>query len=217
MKKTICVYCSSSEAVDPVYFQAARSLGEELSRRGCRLIYGAGAIGLMGACARTVRDGGSPVTGVIPEALNRPGIVFEECDDLMVTGTMGERKALMFGNADGFVALPGGYGTLEELLEIITLKQLHYHEKPIVMLNTGGFFDPLIAMFERIIEERFAKPGCRGLYRVTDCPREALDYIETYQPGPREEKWFSGAGGSPEETDGSGNGEQEKENHDIYR
>lgn len=144
----------------------------------------------MGACARGLQAQGGRLIGVIPEALNRAGIVCERCDELHVTHTMRERKAIMEGTADAFIALPGGYGTLEELLEVITLKQLHYHNKPIVILNTRSFYDPLLAFFESMIEQRFAKGSCRGFYHVAKAAEEALGHIEAYVPAEQEPKWW---------------------------
>jgi uncharacterized protein (TIGR00730 family) len=121
-------------------------------------------------------------------------VVYEYCDELVVTTDMRTRKAAMDQRSDSFIALPGGYGTMEELLEIITLKQLNYHEKPVVILNTAGFYDPLLAQFECIIHLNFAKPSCRELYYVTDNIMEALAYIDHYQPVKVRPKWLTDTG-----------------------
>lgn len=189
-KKTICVYSSSSEAIDKNYFRAAEELGRVLANSKCPVVYGAGAIGLMGAMARAVHENGGTVTGVIPEELNRRGIVYEEADQLIVTKTMRERKQIMEDLADGFIVLPGGFGTLEEFLEILTLKQLRYHDKPIVVLDVNGFYRDLLAMFEHIYSEHFAKPDYREFYYVTADAADALDHIENYSPPKVMEKWF---------------------------
>lgn len=191
MNKVICVYSSSSCAIDKVYFEAAEALGKEIALRRDAMIYGAGMTGLMGATASAVHKHGGRVIGVIPEALNVKGIVYETCDELIVTEGMRERKGIMDARADAFIALPGGYGTLEELLEIITLKQLRYHNKPIVILNIQGFYDKLLAQFEEIIEGNFAKPECMEFYHVTSSVKEALDYIDSYVPFESELKWFT--------------------------
>lgn len=190
LRSQICVYCSSSDVIDPVFMAAAEELGRLLAGRGATLVYGGGNVGLMGATARAVHAHGGRVFGVIPEALKaREGIAYDLADELIVTETMQERKAILFTRADAFVVLPGGFGTLEELLEVLTLKQLRYHEKPIALVNVDGFFDPLLELFEHFYEARFAAPAHRALYFVAEEPGEALDYIESYVPGQVEEKW----------------------------
>ncbi|NMA02882.1 MAG: TIGR00730 family Rossman fold protein [Clostridia bacterium] len=189
MEKYICVYSSSSTVIDKVYFEVARKLGVEMARKKYGLIFGGGMVGLMGETAKGIHQESGKVIGVIPEVLNKPGIVYSLCDELVVTETLRERKAIMDERSAGFIALPGGFGTLEELLEIITLKQLQYHNKPIVILNIQGFYDGLIEVFEKIIELKFAKNDCRQLYFVTEDVGEALDYIENYVPQECSSKW----------------------------
>ena len=191
MNKTICVYSSSSCAIDKKYFEAAEALGKEIALRGDILLYGAGHVGLMGATAISVHKHGGKVVGIIPKALNQKGIVYEGCDELIITEGMRERKALMDEKSDAFIALPGGYGTLEELLEIITLKQLKYHNKPIVILNLYNFYGNLFNQFELIINERFAKPECSSLYHITDSISGALEYIDSYKPVEIGQKWLT--------------------------
>lgn len=191
MNKVICVYSSSSCAVDDIYFKAAAQLGYKIASHGDTFLYGGGLIGLMGATAKGVHECGGKVIGVIPKALNQKGIVYELCDELVVTEGMRERKAVMDERSDAFIALPGGYGTLEELLEIITLKQLRYHNKPIVALNINGFYDKLLEQFDLIIDRHFAKEECRQLYHITDNIDEALEYIDNYQPVDIGEKWLT--------------------------
>jgi uncharacterized protein (TIGR00730 family) len=187
MAKTICVYASSSNTVAPRYIEAAEKLGQLMAERGHTLIYGGGRLGLMGALARSVHTHGGHVIGVLPEKL-RPQS-YEAADELIVTPDMRERKARMEARADGFICLPGGFGTLEELLEILTLKQLGYHTKPVAIVNTGFFFDSLNAMFEHIYAEEFAKPGFRKLYQLAAGPFDALEYLEIYEPTPLPPKW----------------------------
>jgi len=175
----ICVYCSSS-AVDQIYRSAAREMGRLIAVRGHSLVYGGGNIGLMGELARAVTAAGGRVLGVIPRSMKEMGLAYEQVDELVVTETMAERKACMERNADAFVALPGGLGTLEELAQVITLKQLNYVSGAIVLLNVAGFWDHLLSHFERIYRRGFARPGCRYLYHVITTPREALDYVERY-------------------------------------
>lgn len=191
MNKVICVYSSSSCTVDKVYFDVAAALGREIAAKGDAMLFGAGMIGLMGETARTVHLGKGKVIGVIPEALNIKGVVYELCDELIVTKGMRERKAVMDERSDAFVALPGGFGTLEELLEIITLKQLGYHNKPIVILNVNSFYGKLLEQFEAIMGECFAKQESRQLYYITDSVPDALSYIDNYVPFDHGNKWLT--------------------------
>ena len=191
MNKVICVYSSSSRAIDHCYFQVAEELGKAIALRGDTLLFGGGLIGLMGATAKAVHQHHGKVIGVIPKALNVKGVVYETCDELIVTEGMRERKAIMDVRSDAFIALPGGFGTLEELLEIITLKQLKYHNKPIVILNVNDFYNRLLMQFEEIIDQRFAKPESQGLYHVTNNPNEALEYLDSYRPMVIKEKWLT--------------------------
>ncbi|MCL6591067.1 MAG: TIGR00730 family Rossman fold protein [Firmicutes bacterium] len=191
MDQTICVYSSSSCAIDRKYFKLAAELGQAIARRGDCLLFGGGMVGLMGAVAESVQQHGGSVIGVIPKALNLKGIVFEHCDELIITEGLRERKATMDARSDAFIALPGGYGTLEECLEIITLKQLRYHNKPIVILNQDHFYQPLLDQFELFIEERFAKNQCRNLYAVVTSVPEAMEYLDRYQPYKFEGEWMT--------------------------
>ena len=190
VNKNICVYASSSDAVAPVYFDAAERLGKLIAQRGATLIFGAGRVGLMGALGRGAQGAGGHVVGVIPRKLVRKEIAFTEADELIVTETMRERKGIMETRADAFIALPGGIGTLEELMEVLVLKQLRYHEKPIVLINTEGFYHGLIEILDRQITEQFAKPTMRLLYHVADTPEDALAYLDAYTPPKTEDKWF---------------------------
>ena len=190
MSLSICVYCSSSSAVDGIYREATCELGQLIAARGHTLVYGGGTPGLMGDLARAVKAGGGRVVGVIPRRLADFGLAFPDADELLVTETKGERKALMIEHAEAYVALPGGFGTLEEILEVITLKQLEYLRGPIVLLNTGGFYEPLLTHFERLYRERFARPEYRALYHVAAEPAEALGYIEGYRHAALPRKWM---------------------------
>ena len=205
MPKVICVYSSSSCKIDPVYFEAAADLGREIALRGDVLLYGGGVNGLMGAVAQGVHQYHGRVIGIIPEALNLDGVVYSHCDELVVTRDLRERKAVMDARSDAFIALPGGFGTLEETLEIITLKQLRYHNKPIVILNCNGFFDKLLEQFDQIIAERFAKKESSLLYFITASVPKALEYIDTYEPPVISAKWLTdidpgNAAASPEKS-----------------
>jgi len=191
MNRVICVYASSSSVIDRHYFELAASLGREIARRKDVMLFGGGMIGLMGEVAKAVHQNNGKVIGVIPKALNIEGVVYKNCDELIETPGLRERKAIMDSRSDAFIALPGGYGTFEELLEIITLKQLKYHNKAVVIMNFRGYFDSLIRQFETAIEQGFAKPVCRELYHVTDDVSDALDYIDNYKPCVYEDKWLT--------------------------
>ena len=194
-KGRIAIYSSSSESIPAVYFQAAHALCAEAAQRGWGMVYGAGQLGLMGECARTMREQGAEIHGVIPEALNVPGVVYEDCTTLTVTKTMGERKKLMEDMADAFIALPGSFGTMEELFEVITLKQLGYHHKAIVLLNVGGYFDSLLAQIQKFMDEGFTRADSSTMYFVANDEKQALDYIERYRPVKLIPKWMK----APEE------------------
>jgi uncharacterized protein (TIGR00730 family) len=179
----ICVYCSSSDAVAPAYFDAARTLGQQIAHRGDTLVYGGAAIGLMGALAQAVKTGGSTVIGVMPTVLQEMRIVFTDADELVTTRDMRERKAVMESRADAFVVLPGGFGTLEELAEILTLRQIGVHTKPIVLLNTESYYAPLIALFEHFYRQQFAHPW-RDAYYLARNVTDIFQYLESYIPTP---------------------------------
>jgi uncharacterized protein (TIGR00730 family) len=188
--KNICVFSSSSDALAPVYFDAAAELGTLLAQHGYTLVYGAGSIGLMGQMARTVHANGGRVIGVIPEVLKRKEVCYYKSDELIVTQTMRQRKQIMDERADAFVIMPGGFGTFEEMFEILTAKQLQYHNRAIVFVNTNRFFDPMLGMFEHIYREDFAKPFYRDYYHVVSTPVAAIEYLQTYQPPVFQDKWF---------------------------
>ena len=212
MALAICVYSSSSDDIDGRYFAAARELGRLMGERGHTLVFGAGNIGLMNAMAHEVKARGGRIVGVIPRALKGRDLARGDCDELIVTDGLRERKTIMEERSAAFIALPGGFGTLEELLETITLKQLGYHAKPVVILDVDGYYDALLKQFERIFSEGFARqpavsasepasarpprqargpslskavePKFRELFHVAGDPRAALDYIERHGPTP---------------------------------
>ncbi len=186
----ICVYCSSSSAVDEVYAQAARELGYLLGVRGHVLVYGGCDLGLMGELGRAAKAAGGRVVGVIPRWLKDCGLAFREADELLVVESMAERKALMGEKAEAFIALPGGFGTLDELFQTMTLKQLGQLHGAIVLLNVAGFYDHLLAHFERLYQQRFAKDEFRQLYHIVAHPVEALEYIQSYTGAELPRKWF---------------------------
>jgi hypothetical protein len=175
---SICVYCSSSNAIADAYPPVAETLGREIARRDHALVYGGGAVGLMGVLAHAAHEDGGTVTGVIPSKLqDREGIAYD-ADELVVTDTMRERKGIMYSRADAFVVLPGGYGTLEELMEVLTLKQLGYHDRPIAILNVDGFFDTLLDFFAELREGHFVREDLAELVHVVATVQEALDRVE---------------------------------------
>lgn len=181
-ERTVCTFSGSSARVDPVYFDAAGDLGRRLARQGWRMVYGGGAQGLMGAVARGVHEVGGHVTAIIPRSLNKPGIVYETADEIIVTETLRERKQLMDDRANAFIALPGGFGTLEELIEVVALKQLKYHARAIAVLNTAGFYDPLLSFIDAQVRVGYVRSEHRNLFGVFETPEAVVDYLESYAP-----------------------------------
>ena len=173
--KTVCVYCASSTKIDPAYTDAASTLGTLLGSRGIRVVNGAGNMGLMGAVSDAALAAGGRVTGVIPRFMVEQGWHHTGLSELLVTESMHERKQTMLHLADAVIALPGGCGTLEELLEAITWKQLGLYLNPIVILNLKGYYDPLLAMFDRAIGEHFMGVRHAGLWQVARSPQEAVE------------------------------------------
>lgn len=182
MKDNICVFCSSSDDLDQKYYKIAEEMGELIAKNSYNLIHGAGTIGLMGAIMKSAAKHGSKVTGVVPERLNRKNIVSDEFQNLIITHDMKDRKEYMRSNATAFITLPGGFGTLEEILEVITLKQLKYHNKPIVIVNSFGYFDRLIDQFSYMFETGFALKSYKLLYFVANTPNDAIEYLKNYLP-----------------------------------
>jgi hypothetical protein len=184
----VCVFCGSRHGVDPRHAAAARALGRELAARGTGLVYGGGNVGLMGEVAAAVVEAGGHVLGVIPTSLAEKELAYAGATELVEVGTMHERKALMADRADGFVALPGGYGTLDELFEILTWAQLGIHAKPVVLFNSAGFFDPLLALADHLVREGFLRPRHRALIRVAATAPEVLAALTAPGPSP-DVKW----------------------------
>lgn len=173
--KNICVYCASSPQIAPVYFKAVERLGYLLAEKGINLIDGAGKVGLMGCLNNTVLAAGGTVTGVIPRFMVERGWHHSGLTQLVETETMHERKSLMARMSDAVIALPGGCGTMEELLEVITWKQLGLYLKPIVVLNIQGFYNPLIEMLEKAIGQQFMRREHESLWQVAFTPEEAVE------------------------------------------
>lgn len=173
----VCVYCASSTKIDSCFVDAARALGKALAGRGINVINGAGGIGLMRVLSDSALAADGTVTGVIPRFMVEQGWQHDGLTELIVTADMHERKRLMASMSDGVIALPGGCGTMEELLEIITWKQLGLYLKPIVVLNTDGFYDPLLAMLARAVERHFMREQHRALWTVAASVDEAVDML----------------------------------------
>ena len=177
----ICVFCASSESVDNVYFEAAADLGKEIVMRGWGLLYGGTNCGLMREVSDAVKHGGGEVTGIFPQCIVDRGVSAEGISELIVAPDMKERKSMMREKADAFIALPGGWGTLEEITEVITLKQLGIHNKPIIFLNTNDFYEYFFLFINNIRKEGFVSKAYDGLYVVVNTVEEAVEYIENYQ------------------------------------
>lgn len=182
MPQAITVFCASSDQIAPAYFEAAETLGAQLGRRGDTLVYGGGRIGLMGALARAVHAHGGRVVGVIPKRMKTVELAYAEADELIVTDTMRQRKQIMEDRGEAFICMPGGFGTLEELLEAITHRHLRFHDKPVVLLNTAGFFDPLVELFSSLHTEGFAKPKTEPGYVVADSVAAVMTQLDTKLP-----------------------------------
>jgi uncharacterized protein (TIGR00730 family) len=175
--KRVCVFCGSRIGANPVYAQQTRLLGEAMTRRGLGLVFGAGHVGLMGVLADAVRQHGGETIGVIPQALVERELAHQQLTDLRIVESMHDRKALMAGLADAFLALPGGYGTLDELFEILTWAQLKFHDKPIGLLNVNSFFDPLLQWIDRAIADDFVQAKNRALLIVDTDVERLLDRL----------------------------------------
>jgi uncharacterized protein (TIGR00730 family) len=189
--KHICVYGSSSAALEQIYFDEAFRLGALIAREGCGLVFGAGDIGVMGAAARGAHSQNGHVTGVLPHFMNVDGIPYRQCDEMILTQTMRERKRIMEEMSDAYIAAPGGIGTFEEFFEILTLKQLRQHTKAIVLLNTNNYYSHLQSMMEQCVAQRFAKPETLELYAIVDSAGEAVQYIRNYTYRDFPSKWFT--------------------------
>ena len=187
--KRICVFCGSSPGSRPEYRAATEELGTELARLNIGLVYGGGNVGLMGILADAVLRAGGEAVGVIPKHLMGREVGHNGLTKLHVVHSMHERKALMADLSDAFVALPGGFGTLEELCEVVTWTQLGLHAKPCGILNVEGYYSPLLAMFDHAVEERFLKPENRALVLARESPSELLQALEEWCPV-RVEKWL---------------------------
>lgn len=192
--KRICVYCGSNPGALPAYREAARALGAELAARGLGLVYGGASVGLMGAVADGVLENGGHAIGVLPHFFASKEIAHAGLDELIVVNSMHERKAHMAERADGFIALPGGWGTIEEIFEMLTWAQLGHHRKPCGLLNVESYYDELSLFLEKAIRNRFVKEAFRPMMMIDDSPVRLLDRFGDYR-APSVKKWIG-----PEET-----------------
>ncbi|MBV1885519.1 MAG: TIGR00730 family Rossman fold protein [Parvibaculaceae bacterium] len=177
MTENICVYCGSSEGINPSYMSAGTQLGEAIVKAGMGLVYGGATIGIMGAVARAVTSGNAPVIGVIPKFLVKKEIPYTDATELIVTKDMHERKQIMYDRSCAFVALPGGIGTLEELMEMITWAQLGQHRHPIIIVNIDGFWDALLALFDNMLASGFIRPSLHQLFHVVNDAQEIVPLV----------------------------------------
>ena len=180
--KRVCVFASSCNFLEENYYKVAKELGIELAAAGYSLVYGGSCLGLMWACAEQVKLHGGKIVGVMPQKLKEFDVYSDYCDEFFLTPCMRTRKAKMDELSDAVIALAGGFGTLEELSEMIVQKQLGYNQKPVVILNTNGFYDKMLEFFEVIIEQKFANKNARNLYYVAQTPQEAIEYLKNYKP-----------------------------------
>jgi uncharacterized protein (TIGR00730 family) len=188
--RKICVYCGSSPGKDPAFAHAAVTLGQALCERNIGLVYGGAAVGIMGKVADAVLAAGGEAVGVIPEALAVKEVAHENLKELHVVTSMHERKAMMAELSDGFIALPGGWGTLEEIFEILTWAQLGFHDKPCGLLNIGGYYDHLVGFLENSFEQQFVNELYRPMLMTSDNPVSLLDQFASYK-APKVRKWMS--------------------------
>jgi uncharacterized protein (TIGR00730 family) len=188
--QSICVFCGSQPGHDPDYAAAAGDLGRLLAARDITVVYGGGHVGLMGLLAEAVLKAGGRVIGVIPEGLKRRELAYANLTELIVTRTMHERKQQMADLSDGFIALPGGFGTFEEFCEIVTWAQLGLHAKPCALLNVKGYYERMLAMFDHAVREGFVRPVHRSLVLAGSDPQALLAAMQGWQP-PVLEKWLT--------------------------
>ena len=188
--KNLCVYCSSSDALDPIYFEKGKELGRKMASENITLIYGGAKVGLMGVLAKAVKQANGKVVGVIPELIFEKNIAYNDADEVIVTKDMRDRKATMETMADAFVALPGGFGTLEEIAEVITMKQLGMHTKPIIFFDINNFYASLFQQFEVFYHEHFSKEIFRKTYFVAHSADEIMEYLKNYEAETYHDKWY---------------------------
>ena len=180
--KRLAVYCGSASPEDPRYIQLALDVGTELARRGIGVVYGGGRLGLMGAVAKGAKDAGGEVIGIIPEHLVKAEVANHDCDELITVGGMHERKQRFTDLSDGFVTIPGGVGTMDELWEAMSWSQLGYHTKPVGLLNAFGFYDHLLAFNAKMAEVGFVRPAHQNILIAADTIGDLLEKMAAYEP-----------------------------------
>lgn len=188
--RDVCVFCGSQPGRDPAYVEAARAVGRTLAGAGIGVVYGGGRRGMMGAVADAALDAGGRVVGIIPGALKRREVGHDGLTELVVVRSMHERKQLMAERSDAFVMLPGGFGTFEEFCEVLTWAQLGMHEKPCILVDTAGYYAPLVAMFDHAVREGFLRVEHRSLVQIIDGADQLLRAFDTFQP-PNLERWMA--------------------------
>ena len=188
---SFAVYCGSSPGHDPAFLALATGLGQALAHEGATVVYGGASVGLMGAVADAALVGGGRVVGVLPESLRARELAHIRLSELHITDDMHARKLMMATRADGFIALPGGYGTWEEVLEVATWRQIGIHRKPIAVVNHAGYYDPLRAQIDRAVDAGFMHPSLRGFIHFVDDVEGALDYLRGYEPAEDETAKFA--------------------------
>ena len=176
----ICIYGASSDDISKIHIEKIYELGQSLAQAGHSLVFGAGNHGLMGAAARGFADKGGEIIGVSPGFFNRDDILYPKCTELIITDTMRERKQIMEDKSDAFVVAPGGIGTFEEFFEILTLKQLERHNKPIAIFNIDGYYNPMLELINHAVKQGFMRKACMDIFKVADNAAELIDYIENY-------------------------------------
>ena len=186
----VCVFCGSRPGARPEYMEAAKTLGVLLAARKCTLVYGGASVGVMRAVADAALDAGGEVIGVIPRALVEKEVANLRLTDLRVVATMHERKALMADLSDAVIAMPGGFGTFDELFEILTWAQLGMHQKPIGLLNVAGFYDPMVAFLDHVVREGFVGEDNMRLFLMRETGAELLDALAAHEPPPLQTKWI---------------------------
>ena len=188
--RSLCVFCSSSDALEEKYFALADELGKSLAEKNITLVYGGAHVGVMKRLALAVQQNKGQVHGVIPRVIFEKGIAYEEADELTMVDDMAQRKQIMENEADAFVALPGGIGTLDEVFEMLALKQLGHHNKPIVFLDNNGFYDSLGPHLDKLVKEKFIKQQAETLYHISHTLDDMFDYFDSYEAKDLGGKWF---------------------------
>lgn len=189
--KSVAIYCGSSDSVSESFLSSAKRIGKLVAERGIRVVYGAGSTGMMGAVANAALEAGGEVFGVIPEIFDSPHLAHSGLTRYEVVPDMHTRKAMMAENSDGFIALPGGFGTFEEFLEVLTWSQIGIHEKPIGLLNTDGYYNTLLKFFEEVKEKGFTYKEHNELFQSDSEPEKLLDLMEAYSPPESLSRWVN--------------------------